>query len=235
MEHVKLNLEDVKLYHFFTQGTVFYENGMPVSRFHHNSFYVDNDMAALIQQGNGDYIPISMARIPGLMEAGGLPVDVAVIQVSMPDSSGYVSLGISCDITHAAVQKATYVIAELNPDMPRTWGETSVSIDRIDKAVMVSRPVTEYEFPYVDPSVARQIAGYVSRIIEDGSTLQIGPGEVPNAMVKYLSGRRNLGIHSDVITDSVIDLIDSGMVKGSEKTIHKGQVVASYCLGTRRL
>ncbi|MEX1299292.1 MAG: GNAT family N-acetyltransferase [Desulfotignum sp.] len=235
LEHLQQNLEDVKLYHFFTQGTVFYENGRPVSRFHHNSFYVDHDMAALIKQGNGDYIPMSMARIPKLMEAGGLPVDVAVIQVSMPDSYGYVSLGVSCDITHAAVQKATYVIAELNPGMPRTWGETSVSIDRIDKAVMVSRPVTEYEFPYVDPSVARQIAGYVSRIIEDGSTLQIGPGEIPNAMVKYLSGRRNLGIHSDVITDSVIDLIDSGMVNGSEKTIHKGQVVASYCLGTRKL
>jgi len=235
LEHLEQSLEDVKLYHFFTQGTVFYENGMPRSRFHHRSFYVNPDMAALIKQDNGDYIPISMARIPGLMEAGGLPVDVAVIQVSMPDEYGYVSLGISCDITHAAVQKATRVIAELNPAMPRTWGETSVSIERIDRAVIVNRPVSEYTFPHVDPSVAREIAGYVSAIIEDGATLQIGPGEIPDAMLKYLSGRRNLGIHSDVITDSVIDLIDSGMVNGSEKTIHKGQVVASYCLGTRRL
>jgi acyl-CoA hydrolase/GNAT superfamily N-acetyltransferase len=235
MEHLEQNLEDIKLYHFFAKGAVFYENGVPKSRFQHKSFYADHDMAALIKQGNGDYIPISVAQIPKLMETGGFPIDVAVIQVSMPDPSGYVSLGISCDITHAAVQKASFVIAELNPNMPRTWGETSVSIDRIDKAVIVDRPVIEHVFPHVDPSVARRIAGYVSRIIEDGSTLQIGPGEIPDAMVKYLSGRKNLGIHSDVITDSVIDLIDSGMVNGKEKTIHKGLVVASYCMGTRKL
>ncbi len=235
LEQEERDLKDVKLYHFFPQGAVFYKNGVPQSRFQHQCFYVNPDMATLIKQGNADYIPVPVARIPKLMETGGFPVDVALIQVSMPDSHGYVSLGISCDITHAAVQNASFVIAELNPYMPRTSGETSVSMDRIDKAVMVNRPLAEYTFPDVDPTIARRIAGYFSRIIEDGSTLQIGLGEIPNAAVKYLSGRRNLGIHSDVITDSIIDLMDSGMVNGQEKTIHKGLVIASYCLGSRRL
>jgi acyl-CoA hydrolase/N-acetylglutamate synthase-like GNAT family acetyltransferase len=235
LEHAEQNLEDVKLYHFFTHGAFFYENDMPKSRFHHKSFYVNRDMATLIKQGNGDYIPVSVARIPKLMETGGFPVDVALIQVSMPDPYGYVSLGISCDITHAAIQNAACVIAELNPNMPRTSGETALSMDRIDKAVIVNHPLTEYVFPEVDPSIARRIAGYISRIIEDGSTLQIGLGEIPNAAMKYLSGHRDLGIHSDVITDSIIDLIDSGMINGKEKTLHKGLVVASYCLGSRKL
>jgi RimJ/RimL family protein N-acetyltransferase len=169
------------------------------------------------------------------MKSGGFPIDVALIQVSMPDPYGYVSLGISCDITHAAIQKASFVIAELNPNMPRTSGETSLHIGRIDRAVIVNRPVSEHGFPDVDASIARPIADYISRIIEDGSTLQIGLGEIPNSAIKFLSGRKNLGIHSDVITDSIIDLIDSGMITGKEKTIHKGLVVASFCLGSRRL
>jgi acyl-CoA hydrolase/GNAT superfamily N-acetyltransferase len=235
LEHLEQNLKDVKLYHFFTQGAVFYEKGVPETRFQHKCFYVNPDMAELIKQGHGDYIPIPVTRIPTLMKAGGLPVDVALIQVSMPDPYGYVSLGISCDITHAAIQKASFVIAELNPNMPRTSGETSLHIGRIDRAVIVNRPVSEHRFPDVDASIARPIAGYISRIIEDGSTLQIGLGEIPNAAIKFLSGRKNLGIHSDVITDSIIDLIDSGMINGKEKTIHKGLVVASFCLGSRRL
>ena len=159
LEHLEQNLKDVKLYHFFTQGAVFYENGLPKTRFQHKFFYVNSDMAALIRQGRGDYIPIPVAQIPKLMKAGGFPVDVALIQVSMPDPYGYVSLGISCDITHAAIQKASAVIAELNPGMPRTSGETSLHIGRID----------------------------------------------------------------------------SGMINGKEKTIHKGLVVASFCIGSRRL
>jgi acyl-CoA hydrolase/GNAT superfamily N-acetyltransferase len=235
LEHLGQNLKDVKLYHFFTQGAVFYENGLPKTQFQHKCFYVNSDMAEMIKQGHGDYIPIPVARIPTLMKAGGFPVDVALIQVSMPDPYGYVSLGISCDITHAAIQKASFVIAELNPNMPRTSGETSLHIGRIDRAVIVDHPVSEHGFPDVDASIARPIAGYISRIIKDGSTLQIGLGEIPNAAIKFLSGRKNLGIHSDVITDSIIDLIDSGMINGKEKAIHKGLVVASFCIGSRRL
>lgn len=235
LEQLEPHPEDVKLYHFFTKGAIPCKEGTPTSRFHHKSFYVDHDMSELIKQGNGDYIPMSIARVPQLIENGGLPIDVALIQVSMPDQFGFVSLGISCDITHAAVQNASLVIAEVNPHMPVTWGTTSISPDRIDKAVIVNRPLTEHEFPYVDPSIAEKIAGYVSSIIEDGSTLQIGLGKIPNGMVKYLTGRKNLGIHSDFISDSIIDLIDNGMINGKEKSMHKGLIIASYCMGTKRL
>ncbi|THB81134.1 MAG: GNAT family N-acetyltransferase [Desulfobacteraceae bacterium] len=235
LEQQKNGLDDIKLLHFFTKGAIPHEDGQPKSQFYHKAFFVDEDMDALIDQGSGDYIPMSIAQVPKLIRNGGFPIDVALIQVSMPDQFGYVSLGVSCDITFAAVQNATTVIAEINLQMPRTLGETIISLNQIDKAIMVDRPIMEHEFPFVEPAVVEKISNYVSRIIEDGSTLQVGMGAIPSEMLKHLSGPKNLGIHSDVITDSIINLINNGMVNGQEKSIHKGQIVASYCLGTRKL
>jgi len=153
----------------------------------------------------------------------------------MPDQHGFVSLGVSVDITRAVIQKAGIVIAELNPNMPRTYGDTYISMDLIDKAVIVDSPVIEYMHPPVDDSIAERIARSIARIINDGATLQIGLGRIPNEMLKYLTDRRDLGIHSDVITDSIVDLVEKGIITGKAKSIHKGQIVTSYCLGTRRL
>jgi acyl-CoA hydrolase/RimJ/RimL family protein N-acetyltransferase len=235
LENLDKNLDDVQMYHFINDGAIPFEDGSPKTKFYHKSFFVDNKMREVIKQGKGDYIPISIALVPNLLKSGGLTIDVALIQVTMPDQHGFVSLGVSADITHAVIQKAGAVIAELNPNMPRTYGNTFISMDQIHKAVIVDTPVIEYVHPHVDDSIAERIARYVARIIDNGSTLQIGLGRIPNEMLKYLTDRRDLGIHSDVITDSIVDLVEKGIITGQAKSIHTGQIVTSYCIGTRRL
>jgi len=235
LENTDQPVNDVEVYHFLVNGAIAFEEGAARTRFFHKAFFVDSDMREVIKQGKGDYIPISLASLPQLLENGGLTVDVAMIQVSMPDKHGFVSVGVSADITQHLVQHAKTVIAELNPRMPRTHGDTGISMDRIDKAVVVDVPVIEYVHPRVDDAVAEQIARNVARIIENGATLQVGLGRIPNEMLRHLDGRRDIGIHTDVLCDPVVDLIEKGIVTGAKKSIHRGQVVASYCLGTRRL
>ena len=235
LENLDKNLDDVQMYHFINDGAIPFEDGSPKTKFYHKSFFVDNKMREVIKQGKGDYIPISIAQVSNLLKSGGLTIDVALIQVTMPDQHGFVSLGVSADITHAVIQKAGTVIAELNPNMPRTYGNTFISMDQIHKAVIVDTPVIEYVHPHVDDSIAERIARYVARIIDNGSTIQIGLGRIPNEMLKYLTDRRDLGIHSDVITDSIVALVEKGIITGQAKSIHTGQIVTSYCIGTRRL
>jgi acyl-CoA hydrolase/GNAT superfamily N-acetyltransferase len=225
---------DVQYVHFLTTGAVARADGQPVSAFKHRVFFVDSDTRELVRDGRAEYVPISLAQVPGLIGNGRVDVDVALIQVSPPDEHGYVSLGVSVDITRAAVEKAKVVIAEVNPRMPFTLGESFVPIARLDKVVLVDHPVTEYRHPPAT-GVAEQIARYVARIIDDGSTLQVGLGRIPNEMLRYLTHRKDLGIHSDVITDAIVDLIEGGVVTGARKTLHKGRIVTSFCLGTERL
>jgi len=234
LEGLKKELSDVQLIHFITTGAIATENGAPKTRFKHKSFFVGSDTREAMKTGQADYIPISISEVPNLIETGRIVFDVALIQVSLPDAFGYVSLGVSVDITKCAARYAKKVIAELNPNMPRTRGDTFIHIDEIDSFVMVDLPVIEYLHKPANAR-AEQIARYVACLIEDGSTLQVGLGQIPNEMLRFLTNRKNLGIHSDVITEPIADLIEQGVITGKEKTVHRGQVVASYCLGTRRL
>jgi acyl-CoA hydrolase/GNAT superfamily N-acetyltransferase len=227
-------IHDVQMIHFLTDGTVPMVNGKPDTKYQHKVFFVGTDMKETIKQGKADYIPISIAQVPTLIENGKITIDVAMIQVSPPDTHGYVSLGVSVDITRAAVMKAKKVIAEINPNMPTTLGDTFIPVDRIDKMVLVDTPIIEYQHAPID-AVAEQIAKYVARIVDNGSTLQIGLGRIPNEMLKYLTESKDLGIHTDVITDPIVDLIEKGVITGKEKSTHPGQVVTSYCMGTKRL
>ena len=225
---------DVQLCYFLTQGAVLYENDVPKTRYRHRCFFVGSDIRVAMAKGMADYIPISLAQVPQLIENGRIPVDVALIQVSLPDEYGYVSLGVSVDVTSAAAQKAKKVIAEINPNMPCTLGDTFLPINKIDYLVLVETPVIEYQHPPAD-AVAEKIARYIASIIDDGSTLQIGIGRIPNETLKYLVDRRDLGVHTDVFTDSIIPLIEQGIITGDKKSIHRGKIIASYCFGTRRL
>ena len=184
--------------------------------------------------GRLDYVPISMEELPALLSSGRLPIDVAMLQVSPPDANGFVSLGVSVDLAPAVLGVARRVIAEVNPAMPRTHGESFVHIDRFDALVDVAGPVAEYEHAPVGETAAL-VARYIASIIEDGSTLQVGLGRVPNEALRHLTDRRDLGIHSDVITDAVVSLVEAGVVTGRRKAHHPGRIVASYALGTRRL
>lgn len=225
---------DVQLCYFLTQGAVRHENAVPKTRYRHRCFFVGSDIRAATALGIADYVPISLAQVPRLIENGRIPIDVALIQVSLPDEYGYVSLGVSVDVTSAAAQKAKKVIAEINPNMPYTLGDTFLRIDKIDHLVLVETPVIEYQHLPAD-AVAEKIVRYIASIIDDGSTLQIGIGRIPHETLKYLIDKRDLGVHTDVITDSIIPLIEKGIITGAEKSIHRGKIIASYCFGTRRL
>ena len=226
--------EDVMLVHFLTSGALALDGAQTISRFRHTTFFVGSDFVGTVEAGTTDYIPISLAEVPGLLDTGRFVCDVAFIQVTPPDRWGYVSLGVSVDLTLAMVRHARTVIAELNPNMPRTGGETTLHVDNIDRFVWTDVPVIEYSHPPSD-EIASQIARYIGGIIEDGSTLQIGLGRIPNEALKYMEDRRDLGIHSDVITDTILPLIDKRIVTGRRKSMQPGVVVTSFCLGTRAL
>jgi acyl-CoA hydrolase/RimJ/RimL family protein N-acetyltransferase len=234
LEDLDTPVSDLLLVHFLTDGVVPVYKGGPSTRFRHRVFFVGSDTRAFVEKGKVDYVPVSIARVPRLIADARIPIDVALIQVSPPDEEGNCSLGVSVDIIPAAIAAAKQVIAEINPNMPRTHGESSIPFADIDYAVAVDSPVIEYLHEAAD-EVGKQVARYVARIIDDGSTLQIGLGRIPNEMLKYLTNRKDLGVHSDVITEPLVDLIDKGVVTGKRKTLYAGQVVASYCMGSRRL
>ena len=220
----------VVLVHFLTDrvGT----GDPPHTNYRHRVFYVGrdvralHDVRALRESGLVEYVPLSLADVPRLFHNGQMPLDVAMVQVAPPDSDGTCSLGISVDVTKAAALTARTVIAEVNPAMPRTAGDSRIPVDRIASFVPVETPVVEYVH---DPAgeVAEQIARYVARLIDDRSTLQVGLGRVPNEMLAHLTNRRDLAIHSDVITEPIVDLVAAGVVTGP--------VATSWAMGSRRL
>lgn len=227
--------DDIELVHFITTDAVPHREGQSATRYHHRTFFVGSDIRAAVKQGLAEYVPISIAQIPKLIELGRIPIDVALIQVSLPDEFGYVSLGVSVDVIPAALDRAGLVIAEVNPAMPRSMGYSTIHVSQLHKLVPVDTPVTEYLHPAVKIEAVERIARYIASLIEDGSTLQIGLGRIPNEALKYLEDRRDLGIHSDVITDAIIPLLEKGILTGRKKTDHRGKIVASFAIGTRRL
>lgn len=227
---------DVELVHFLTDHAVPHDaQGRPDTRFRHRSFFVGNDMRAAVKAGLADYVPLSIARVPELMAIGRIKVDVALVQVSMPDAFGYVSLGVSVDVAPAAVARARVVIAEVNPHMPRSAGDSTLHVNQLHKLVPVDVPVIEYSHAAAPNAAMEQIARYIGGIIDDGSTLQIGLGRITNEALKHLVDRHDLGIHSDVITDAIIPLLEKGILTGAKKTQQRRKIVTSFAMGTKRL
>jgi acyl-CoA hydrolase len=212
------------LVHFLTDGVAGADPS--TTSYRHRVFYVGQDVLALAASGQVEYVPLSLPDVPALFGNGRMPLDVAMVQVAPPDEDGGCSLGVSVDITRAAALAARTVVAEVNPAMPRTRGETRIPAEQIDHFVAVETPIVEYLHEPAD-GVAEQIARYVARLIDDRSTLHVGLGRVPNQMLSHLTNRRELAIHSDVITEPVADLVVADVVTGS--------VVASWAMGTRRL
>ena len=225
---------DLEFVSFVTTDALPRKEGQPRTRYRHRVFFVGSDVRGLDVNGQLEYVPIALEDVPALLTSGRLPIDVAMLQVSPPDARGFVSLGISVDLAPAVLGVARRVIAEVNPAMPRTHGESFVHLDRFDALVDIAAPLAEYRHPPTGDT-ARPVARYIAAVVEDGSTLQVGLGRVPNEALRYLTDRRDLGIHSDVITDGVIDLIEAGIVTGRGKTHYRSRIVTSYALGTRRL
>jgi len=227
---------DVELIHFLTDGAMVYgPDGRAATRYRHRCFFVGAEMRDAVRQGVARYVPVPITRVPELMRNGRVRVDVALVQVTTPDAFGYVSLGVSVDIVAAAIENARLVIAEVNPALPWTLGDATVHASKIDAFVDVPADLPEYRHPSAEDAVVQRIARYIAGTIEDGSTLQIGMGRIPQEALRYLDDRRDLGIHSDVITDAVLPLLEKGILTGAQKSQLRHKIVCSLAFGSRRL
>ncbi len=227
-------LQDVEIVHMLTVGTARHVARRFDRNFRHNSFFVGPGVRDAVAEGWADYTPIFLSQIPPLIKKGRMHLDVALVQVSPPDKHGFCSFGVSVEAHHAAVEVAEYVVAQVNPQMPRTLGDSFVHIDKFDAIVEFEEPILEV-FPPEADETAEQIAKQISRLVEDGSTLQMGIGVIPNAVLRYLMDKKDLGIHTEMFSDGLIDLIEAGVVTNARKTFHPGKVLAAFCIGTRRL
>jgi acyl-CoA hydrolase/RimJ/RimL family protein N-acetyltransferase len=232
LESASITHPGVRVYHYLTRERPG-EPRRPVVR--HRVTFFSHDMLPLASQGMVDYIPISLRDVSRLQRQGRLRIDVAVVQVSEPDAGGMCSLGASVGLGRTMVDTVPLVIAEINPAMPRTRGETLIPFDRFDAFVEVEPTLLEYRPDREPDGDVADLAKYVARLVPDGATLHTGPGLLVAEVLARLDKHRDLGVHSDVITDSVLDLVEAGVVNGRFKSMSRGKVVASYALGTQRL
>lgn len=228
------NLADIEIIHFLDLGLTDYTADIYTEHFRHNALFIGANARAAIKAGRADYTPIFLSEVPLLMQRGSMPIDVALITVSPPDLNGYVSLGISVDITKTAAEVAQYVVAEVNPNMPRTLGDSFLHVSEISAFVENNAPLLEFE--QKSPShIAQAIGQLIADLIDNESTIQTGVGKIPNSVFPYLTNKKDLGVHTETFTDGLIDLIESGVVTCRKKSLHPGKVVAAFCMGTKRL
>ncbi|MFO1500164.1 MAG: GNAT family N-acetyltransferase [Verrucomicrobiota bacterium] len=227
-------LPDTEILHLLTFGDAPYAHRELVQYFRVNSFFIAENVRDIIQEGLGDYTPVFLSDIPRLFTSGQLPLDVALIQVSPPDVHGMCSFGVSVDIVKNAAENASLVIAQVNPNMPRTLGNSFIHVYDIDVLVPTQAAILEVP-PAEVTDTTRQIAEYIAGLVDDGCTLEFGIGRIPQALLGFLKGKKDLGVHTEMVTDGIIELIECGAVTGARKTMDRGKVVASFALGTRRL
>lgn len=228
------DLREVEIVHLHTEGVPRYAEERYRESFFTNNFFIGGNMRDAVATGRADYIPIFLSEIPALFRKAILPLDVALVTVSPPDRHGYCSLGVSVDASLAAVQTARRVIAQVNPNMPRTGGDSNIPVSRFDALVAVDDPLPEHTVTPIGETEAT-IGRLVAELVDDGATLQMGIGAIPNAVLASLTGHRKLGIHTEMFSDGVIPLAESGVITNEEKTIHRGRIVAGFVSGSRRL
>jgi acyl-CoA hydrolase/GNAT superfamily N-acetyltransferase len=233
IEHAHLFADNLIL-HILTQGEAAYTRPEYRNNFRHNAFFIGPNVREAVQEGRADYTPIFLSEIPALFRSGQMPLDAALIQVTPPDAQGFCSLGVSVDIVKAAAQSARVVIAEVNRQMPRTFGDSFLHLNEIDAVVESDMPLKELSLPDPDP-VAERIGYHVSRLVKDGATLQMGIGVIPNAVLYYLRDKNDLGVHTEMFSDGIMELVRRGNVTGVRKTLHRDAIVTSFCMGTRAL
>ncbi|MBN7819066.1 GNAT family N-acetyltransferase [Bowmanella yangjiangensis] len=228
-------LHDIEVVHILTLADHRWVEPKYNDLFKVNTFFIGGDkMRAAVSEGRADYTPCFLSEVSSLFETDILPLDAALIMVGPPDKFGYCSLGVSVDVVQAAVRKAKYVIAQINPLMPRTSGDSFVHVSQLSASIERQQELPEMPDIESDP-VTERIGQYVSMLVEDGATLQLGIGKIPNAVLQYLQHHKDLGVHSELITDGIIDLIAKGVINNRKKTFHPGKTVTSFCLGSKRL
>lgn len=227
-------LRDVGMVHLHTEGPAPHLAPEVAESFRHRALFIGANAREAVNDGRAEYVPIFLSDIPELFRSRALPLDVALLNVSRPDAHGYCSLGTSVDAAPAAVRAAATVIAQLNAAMPRTLGDSFVHVSQIDLGVEVDAPPHPHRQPEVG-QVERDIGAYVAELVPDGATLQMGIGSIPTAVAVALRDKRDLGIHTELLTDPVIDLVEAGAVTGAAKEINRGKIVTAFLMGTQRL
>jgi 4-hydroxybutyrate CoA-transferase len=226
-------VKDVEICQLLTLGDAPYVDEAMREHLRHNAFFIGANTRAAVQRGDADFTPVFLSEIPALFRSI-LPIDVALVQVTPPDAHGFCSFGVSVDIVKPAVERARIVVAEINPQMPRTHGDAFVHISRLSRCVEVDHPIPELT---AEPAgeVERAIGRHIAGLVRDGDTLQMGIGSIPNAVLAELHDHRDLGIHTEMFSDGVVDLVEKGVITGARKKIHAGKLVTSFVMGTRRL
>ncbi|HQG32844.1 MAG TPA: acetyl-CoA hydrolase/transferase C-terminal domain-containing protein, partial [Deltaproteobacteria bacterium] len=228
------NMADAEVIHFLDVGSAPYIDEKFNDNFRHNALFIGSSTRKAIEEGSADYTPIFLSEIPLLMLRGRMHIDAALITVSPPDKNGYVSLGVSVDITKTAAEVADYVVAEVNPNMPRTLGDSFLHVSDIDAFVENDMPLLEF-FQKIPGEITKSIGEHIAELIENESTIQTGVGRIPNTVLLHLMNKRDLGVHTETFSDGLIDLIEAGVVTCKKKSLHPGKVIAAFCMGTARL
>src|SRR5437868_829951 len=227
-------VQDVEIVHMMTMGGADYVAPEMAGHFRHNAMFIGANVREAINEGRADYTPVYLSEIESLFESGAMAIDIALVEVSPPESHGFCSFGVGVDTTLTAAKCAHYVVAQINDYMPRTYGDSFIHVSDIDAVVESSRPLCELKKPVVTDmhvAIARNVAG----LIEDEAVLQTGIGGIPDAVLPFLSDRRDLGIHSELVSDGVIDLIEQGVITGARKNFKPRKIIVGFALGTRRL
>jgi acyl-CoA hydrolase len=227
-------LADTRIMHIMTLGVAPYTEEKFTDQFRHNAFFIGANTRQAVAEGRADYTPVFLSEIPALFRTGQIPIDVALIQVSPPDKHGFCSYGVSTDVVKSASESATRVIAEINPQMPRALGDCFINVEDIDILVPVDVPLLYSNFEEAN-DVARRIGRNIADLIEDGSTLQMGIGTIPDSVLHYLTDKKDLGIHTEMFSDGFMALVEKNVINNSKKTIHPGKTVASFCIGSQKL
>lgn len=230
------DLRDVEICQALTVGSADYVSPLMEGHLRVNTMFISANVRQAVQEGRADFTPVFLSELPLLFKRGVLPLDVAVIHVSPPDEHGFCSLGVEVGVTKSAAESAQVVIAEVNEKMPRTLGDSFIHVSRLTHIVPVNYPIPELSMSAEgDSEITEKIAGHIAALIPDGATMQLGIGAIPDAVLKYLFDKKDLGIHTELFSDGVIDLVNAGVLTNARKTLHPGKIVSGFILGSQRL
>ncbi|GHN02677.1 4-hydroxybutyrate CoA-transferase [Cytophagales bacterium WSM2-2] len=228
-------LWDVEIVGTSLQGDILFTDKKYQRSFRINSLFVSQNVREAVNDGRGDYIPVFLSEIPNLFRRNILPLDVALVQVSLPDKHGYCSLGVSVDVAATAVKTAKYVIAQINPRMPRAMGDGVFKIDSFDALVYHEQELPEVQYSQSFSEIATRIGSHCAGLIEDGATIQAGIGSIPDAVLASLTAHKELGIHTEMFSDGILQLVEKGVVTNQHKKKYRGKIATGFLLGTRKL
>lgn len=230
------HLSDVEVCQALTIGPADYVKPELDGHLRVNTMFISANVRRAVQAGQADFTPVLLSEFPLLFKRGILPLEVALIHVSPPDEHGFCSLGVEVGLTKSAAETAKIIIAEVNQQMPRTLGDAFIHVSRLNYIVPVDYPIVEMAMGEEgNPEIVEKIAGYIAELIPDGATMQMGIGAIPDAVLKYLRNKKDLGVHSELFSDGVIELVNEGVLTGARKSLHPGKIIAGFILGTKKL